>query len=251
MPSRGKIQIIGIGPGPIEDMTVRAVNAVSASEYIVSAASYIKQITPLIDKQKVVQGGMGEEVQRAKQAIELAEAGHVVSIISGGDPNVYGMGGLLLDMLATTNKPINFEVIPGITAANAVAAVLGAPLSNDYVSISLSDLLTPWEEIERRVSQVADSGFVIVLYNPRSRKRTSNLSRCVELLMPHRASVPVGIVKNGRRPGETTIVTTLNTLMDHESTIDMHTTIVIGNNESFVWGNKMVTPRGYRNKYDY
>jgi precorrin-3B C17-methyltransferase len=111
--------------------------------------------------------------------------------------------------------------------------------------------LTPWEDIEKRVARVADSGFVIALYNPRSRKRKSNLSRCVELLMPYRAGAPVGVVKNGRRPGETTIVTTLDALMDHESIIDMHTTIIVGNNESFVWRNKIVTPRGYQKKYDY
>lgn len=251
MPSRGRIQIIGIGPGSIEDMTVRAMNAIGKSEYIVGVASYIEQVSSLLSHQKVVQGGMGGEVQRVKQAIKLAEAGHVVSIISGGDPNVYGMGGLVLDMLAATNKSIDFEVVPGVTAANAAAAVLGAPLSGDYVSISLSDLLTPWEDIEKRVARVADSGFIIALYNPRSRKRRSNLSRCVELLMPYRASAPVGIVKNGRRPGETTIVTTLDALMDHENMIDMHTTIIVGNNESFVWRNNIVTPRGYQNKYDY
>jgi len=232
-------------------MTVRAMNAVGKSEYIVGVASYIEQVSSLLSHQKVVQGGMGGEVQRVKQAIKLAEAGHVVSIISGGDPNVYGMGGLVLDMLAATNKSIDFEVVPGVTAANAAAAVLGAPLSGDYVSISLSDLLTPWEDIEKRVARVADSGFIIALYNPRSRKRRSNLSRCVELLMPYRASAPVGIVKNGRRPGETTIVTTLDALMDHENMIDMHTTIIVGNNESFVWRNNIVTPRGYQNKYDY
>jgi precorrin-3B C17-methyltransferase len=251
LPSRGRIQIIGIGPGSIEDMTVRAVNAIANSEYIVGVASYIEQVSSLLSHQKVVQSGMGGEVQRVKQAIELAEAGHVVSIISGGDPNVYGMGGLVLDMLAATNKSIDFEVVPGVTAANAAAAMLGAPLSGDYVSISLSDLLTPWEEIERRVAGVADSGFIIALYNPKSRKRKSNLTRCVELLMPYRASVPVGVVKNGRRPGETTIVTTLDALMDHESMIDMHTTIIVGNNESFVWRNNIVTPRGYKKKYDY
>jgi precorrin-3B C17-methyltransferase len=232
-------------------MTVRAVRAIRSSEYIVGVKSYVERIASLLEGQKVVQGGMGEEVLRAKQAIALAEAGHVVSVISGGDPNVYGMCGLVLDVLAATNHEIDFEVIPGVPAANAVASVLGAPLSTDYVNISLSDLLTPWEEIEKRIRQVADSGFVIVLYNPRSSKRTSNLSRCVELLKPYRASVPVGIVKNGRRAGEIVVVTTLDALISRENMIDMHTTIIIGNNESFVWRNKMVTPRGYRNKYDY
>jgi len=165
--------------------------------------------------------------------------------------NVYGVCGLVLDMLAATNKSIDFEVVPGVTAANAAAAALGAPLSGDYVSISLSDLLTPWEEIEGRVARVADSGFIIALYNPRSRKRKSNLARCVELLLPYRANAPVGVVKNGRRPGETTIVTTLDALMHHESMIDMHTTIIVGNNESFIWRNNIVTPRGYQKKYDY
>ena len=232
-------------------MTTKAINAIRESEYIVGATSYVERIRFLLNDQKIVHGSMGGEVQRAKQAIELAEAGHVVSIISGGDPNVYGMGGLVLDILAATDNAIDFEVVPGVTAANAVAAVLGAPLSNDYVSISLSDLLTPWEEIEKRITRVADSGFVIVLLNPRSKKRTINLSRCVQLLMPYRATVPVGIVKNGRRPGETSVVTTLDALMSCESIIDMHTTIIIGNNESFVWRNNIVTPRGYRNKYDY
>jgi precorrin-3B C17-methyltransferase len=251
LPSRGRIQIIGIGPGSIEDMTVRAMNAICKSDYIVGVASYIDQVSSLLSHQKVVRGSMGGEVQRVKHAIELAEAGNVVSVISGGDPNVYGMGGLVLDMLAATNNSIDFEVVPGVAAANTAAAVLGAPLSGDYVSISLSDLLTPWEEIEKRVAQVADSGFIIALYNPKSRKRRGNLPRCVELLMPYRASAPVGIVKNGRRPGETTIVTTLDALMDHAGLIDMHTTIIIGNNDSFVWRDRIVTPRGYRKKYDY
>jgi precorrin-3B C17-methyltransferase len=148
LPSRGRIKIVGIGPGAIDDMTLRAVKAIRASEYVIGVTSYVEKIASLIDGKKIVQSGMGEEVLRAKRAIELAEAGHVVSIVSGGDPNVYGMGGLVLDMLSATDSTVDFEVIPGVTAATMVAAVLGAPLSNDFVSISLSDLFFTTRRVE-------------------------------------------------------------------------------------------------------
>lgn len=251
LPSPGKLQIVGIGPGSLEDMTLRAVKAVSDSQYVIGVGTYIDQIAPLLQDQIVSRGVMGEEVRRVQRAIELAAQGYVVSLISGGDPNVYGMASLVLDMLATREEAVDFEVIPGITAANAVAAVLGAPLSGDYAIISLSDLLTPWSAIEKRVQQAAESDFVIVLYNPRSKKRTRNLSKCIELLLNYRQAVPVGIVTNGRRRDEEVIVTTLDALTQFESIIDMHTTIIVGNKDSFIWKDKIITPRGYRGKYDY
>ncbi len=251
MPSLGKLWIVGIGPGSLEDMTLRAIKALTDSQYVIGVGTYIDQVAPLLQDQKVSRGVMGEEIQRARRAIELAAQGYVVSLISGGDPNVYGMAGLVLDMLATSGETVEFEVIPGVTAANAVAAVLGAPLSGDYATISLSDLLVPWSAIETRIKQAAESDFIIVLYNPRSKRRTRNLSKCVELLLNYREAVPVGIVTNGRRRGERAIVTTLDAFMKFERIIDMHTTIIVGNKDSFIWKDKIVTPRGYRGKYDY
>ncbi len=251
MPSPGKLHVVGIGPGSLEDMTLRAVKAISDSHYVIGVGTYVDQIAPLLQDQKVNRGMMGEEVQRARRAIELAAQGHVVSLISGGDPNVYGMASLVLDMLSTRDESIELEVIPGITAANAVAAVLGAPLSGDYAIISLSDLLIPWSAIEKRIQHAAESDFVVVLYNPRSKRRTQNFSKCVELLLKYRQAVPVGIVANGRRSDEKTIVTTLDALTQLEDDVDMHTTIIVGNKDSFIWKDKIITPRGYRSKYDY
>ncbi len=232
-------------------MTLRAVKAITDSHHVIGVETYVDQIAPLLQDQKVSRGVMGEEVQRAQRAIELAAQGYVVSLISGGDPNVYGMASLVLDMLSRRGEALDFEVIPGVTAANAVAAVLGAPLSGDFAIISLSDLLIPWHVIEKRIQHAAESDFVIVLYNPRSKKRAKNLSKCVELLLNYRQAVPVGIVTNGRRSDEKAIVTTLEDLKQFENVIDMHTTIIVGNKDSFTWKDKIITPRGYRSKYDY
>ena len=242
---------MGIGPGSLDDITLRATRAITESDYVIGVATYIDQISSLLHTQKVIRGVMGEEVQRAKKGIELASAGHSVSIVSGGDPNVFGMGSLVLELLAVQDSTIDIEIVPGVTSVNAVAAILGAPLSNDYAIISLSDLLIPWADIEKRLTLAAESGFVIALYNPQSRKRKTNLAKSIELLKKHRPHVPVGIVQNGTRPGEMTAIATLETLMEHEEIIDMHTTIIVGNNESFTWKDKIITPRGYQRKYEY
>jgi precorrin-3B C17-methyltransferase len=249
--SPGRIQVVGIGPGSLEDITLRATSAIAQSDYVIGVSTYIDQISSLLRNQKVIKGAMGEEVQRVKKAIELASEGNNVSIVSGGDPNVFGMGSLVLELLAAQDGTIDVEIVPGVTAVNAVAAILGAPLSSDYAIISLSDLLIPWADIEKRLTSAAESGFVIALYNPQSRRRKRNLARSIELLKKHRPHVPVGIVQNGTRPGEMTAVTTLETLMEHEAIIDMHTTIIVGNRESFVWKDKIITPRGYQRKYGY
>jgi len=242
---------VGIGPGSLDDITLRATRAVTESDYVIGVATYIDQISSLLHNQKVIKGVMGEEVQRAKKAIELASSGHNVSIVSGGDPNVFGMASLVLELLALQDSTTDVEVVPGVTAVNAVAAILGAPLSSDYAIISLSDLLIPWSEIEKRLTSAVESGFVIALYNPQSRKRKINLARSIKLLKKHRPHAPVGIVQNGARPGEMKAIATLETLMEHEAIIDMHTTIIVGNNESFIWKDKIITPRGYQRKYEY
>jgi len=249
--SQGRIQVVGIGPGSLKDITVRATSAIARSDYVIGVAAYIDQISSLLRNQKVIRGAMGGEVHRAKKAIELASEGHSVSIVSGGDPNVFGMGSLVLELLAAQDSTIDVEIVPGVTAVNAVAAILGAPLSSDYAIISLSDLLIPWTDIEKRLISAAESGFVIALYNPQSSRRKVNLAKSIELLKKHRPHVPVGIVQNGTRPGEMTAVATLETLMEHEEIIDMHTTIIVGNRESFIWKDKIITPRGYQTKYGY
>lgn len=251
MQLRGKLFIVGIGPGLIDDMTVRAIDAIKRSEYVVGVDTYISQIAPLLKDQIVIESMMGGEVQRAKKAVTLAKESHIVSIISGGDPNVYGMGALVFEFIAASNCDFDIEVIPGVTAVNAVGAVLGAPLSGDYAVISLSDLLIPWSEIEKRLGNAATSGFVIALYNPRSRNRPSQFSRCIDILRKYRRDVPVGIVKNGFRHGQEVIITTLNSVMDYEDTIDMKTTVIIGNEESYIWKRRILTPRGYHKKYEY
>ena len=251
MQLRGKLFIVGIGPGSIDDMTVRAIDAIKKSEYVVGVDTYISQIAPLLKDQIVIESMMGGEVQRAKKAVTLAEERHIVSIISGGDPNVYGMGALVFEFIAASSCDFDIEVIPGVTAVNAVGAVLGAPLSSDYAVISLSDLLIPWSEIEKRLGNAATSGFVIALYNPRSRNRPSQFSRCIDILRKYRRDVPVGIVKNGFRHGQEVIITTLNSVMDYEDTIDMKTTVIIGHEESYIWKRSILTPRGYHNKYEY
>jgi len=248
---RGKLFVVGIGPGFIDDMTVRAMDAIKRSEYVVGVDTYISQIKPLLKDQIVIESTMGGEVQRAKKAVTLAEENHTISIISGGDPNVYGMGALVFELIATSNCDFDIEVIPGVTAVNAVGAVLGAPLSSDYAVISLSDLLIPWSEIEKRLGNAATSGFVIALYNPRSRNRPSQFSRCIDILRKYRRDVPVGIVKNGFRHGQEVIITTLNSVMEYEDAIDMRTTVIIGNEESYIWNGRILTPRGYHKKYDY
>lgn len=217
--SPGRIQVVGIGPGSLEDITLRATSAIAQSDYVIGVSTYIDQISSLLRNQKVIKGVMGEEVQRVKKAIELASEGNNVSIVSGGDPNVFGMGSLVLELLAAQDGTIDVEIVPGVTAVNAVAAILGAPLSSDYAIISLSDLLIPWADIKKRLTSAAESGFVIALYNPQSRKRKRNLARSIELLKKHRPHVPVGIVQNGTRPGEMTAVTTLETLIDRKSVV--------------------------------
>ena len=173
-------------------------------------------------------------------------------MISGGDPGIYAMAGLIFEVLMKEEKdlpPISVEVIPGISALNASAARLGAPIMHDFASISLSDRLTPWEEIAKRLDAAARADFVIILYNPRSRGRTGQIAKAREIVLRHRPSAtPVGIVQKAMREGERTVITTLGAMLDHE--IDMQTTVIIGNSKTFVWNGAMITPRGYDDRID-
>ena len=248
----GKLYVVGIGPGSPRHLTLRAVEVLEGADVIIGNGTYLDQIEHLITGQQVIRSSMGKEVDRASKAIGLA-LDRKVAMVSGGDSNIYGMAGLVLEVAQHSDLKVEIEVVPGVTALSAVASLLGAPVVSDFAVISLSNLLTPWEVIEQRLEAAATSDMVIALYNPKSRQRNTNYLRAVEIIRRHRAdTVPVGIVRNALRPeGESVSVTTLGEAMDHDDDVDMRTTVIIGNSESRIWGSKIITPRGYHKKYEY
>ncbi|WP_338827980.1 precorrin-3B C(17)-methyltransferase [Neomoorella thermoacetica] len=239
--------VVGLGPGQETEMTARAREALARAEVIVGYRTYIDLVATLIAGREVVVNGMTGEVDRCREAVERAAAGARVAVISSGDPGVYGMAGLVLEILAAhpRGREIPVTIIPGVTAATAAAAALGAPLMHDFAVISLSDRLTPWEVISRRLEMAAAADFVLVLYNPRSHGRPDHLSRAREIILKYRQpSTPVGVVRNAGRKGEVAWLRDLDTLL--ELPVDMVSTVIIGNSQTRVLDGRMVTPRGYR-----
>jgi precorrin-3B C17-methyltransferase len=247
--NKGSLSVIGIGPGAIDLITPRAVHALETAELVVGYKTYLELIAELIrPDQEVLSSAMMQEVDRCRKAIELADSGKKVALVCGGDPGIYAMAGLVFELVKETASPSKIEVIPGIAALNSCAAILGAPLMHDFAAISLSDLLTPWEIIEKRLEAAAMADFVTVIYNPKSKKRTSQIVRAREIMLEHRQpSTPVGIVSAADRPHEAVCLTTLDDMLDEE--IAMQTTVIIGNSTTFIFQDKMVTPRGYAEKY--
>lgn len=250
MQSQGKLYIVGIGPGDIELLTIKAINALKESEYILGHKTYLDRIKDLIMDKKIIESGMGKEVERVKLAIELAKKS-VVSLVSGGDPSIYGMLSLIFEFMNKNNLCVDYEVIPGVTALCAAIPLLGSPVCGDHVVISLSDLLTPWEKIEKRLLHALKGDFIIVIYNPSSRKRKLNLIKAMEIVLNERGNVPVGIVKNAFREGCEIKIKKVSEIIDDPETVDMNTILFIANSETLVKNNKMITPRGYSNKYDF
>ena len=194
---------------------------------------------------------MTQEVERCRKAIEWAREGKKVAVISSGDSGIYGMAGVVLQLADSEKGPqprgYDVEVIPGIPAFVSAAALLGAPLMHDFASISLSDLLTPWEKIEQRLDAAASADFVIILYNPKSTKRVTGLTRAIEIVQRHRKSgTPAGLVRNATREGQDVTVTTLEGLKGLTDSVDMLSIIIIGNSSTFTAGNGIITPRGYK-----
>jgi precorrin-3B C17-methyltransferase len=226
-------------------MTLEAKQAVEAADVIVGYKTYVKLIESLVKPgSEVLSGVMGKEVERAKEAVAKARQGKAVAVVSSGDPGVYGMAGVVLEVAALENAKVPIEIIPGVTAATAAASRLGAPLVSDFAVISLSDLLTPWSLIETRLHAAAKADFVVVLYNPQSEGRKEPLEKAYEILLKWRKpETAVGIVRQVGRKGEQTVVTTLRELLTNE--VDMATTIIVGNSTTRVIGKRMVTPRGY------
>ncbi|TAL22138.1 MAG: precorrin-3B C(17)-methyltransferase [Nitrospirae bacterium] len=248
-----KLYIVGTGPGSIEHITPYAQKAIRNSDVIVGYGTYLELIKELIDDKRVVSTGMTQEIDRCKKAVELALSGKTVSVISGGDPGIYAMAGLVFETLkshqpSAISHQLLVEVIPGISALNASAARLGAPLMHDFAAISLSDRLTPWDLIEKRLDAAASADFVIVLYNPKSKGRQEHISRAQEIILKHRSpETPVGIVKAAMRENENVTITILKDMLNCD--IDMQTTVIIGNSKTFRWNNWMITPRGYGGKF--
>ena len=237
--------MVGIGPGNLENMSIRAVEVIKSSDCIIGYKTYINLIKDLVEEKEVISSGMRSEIERASLALEKAEAGKVVSVISSGDSGVFGMAGLVLEVAQNSKQKIPVEIVPGIPSENAAAALLGAPLMHDHVTISLSDLLTPWDVIEKRVELAAEGDFVVVLYNPKSSERKWQIEKTIEIMLSKKSSdTPVGIVKSAMRKKQNVIITNLGEALEHP--IDMTTILIIGNSTTFVYDNYMVTKRGYK-----
>lgn len=228
-------------------MSLRARDALASADVIAGYITYIDLIRDYIGNRKIVSTGMTREIERCRKAVELASSGRRVAVISSGDPGVYGMAGLVLEIMEAEGLlgVIPVEIIPGITSATASAAKLGAPLMHDFAVISLSDLLTPWDTIEQRLEAAAQADFVIVLYNPASKKRTWQIEKAREIFLRHKPpATPVGIVKNAAREAERLIITDLQGMLAHP--VDMLSTVIVGNRSTRRAGDFMITPRGYQ-----
>ncbi len=223
---------------------------------VVGYRTYIDLIRPLLSHQQVVATGMRQELDRVNVALHRSLAGEAVSLVSSGDAGIYGMAGLVLEVCRARGIPLSPEpeglqitFIPGVPAFGAAGSLLGAPLMHDFAAISLSDLLTPWQMIEKRLKLAAQADFVINLYNPRSKKRDWQIVRAGEILLENRqGKTPVGIVRRATREGQEVTITDLDHMLDYA--MDMQTVVVVGNSRTFSYGPFLVTPRGYLDKYE-
>ncbi|WP_043645443.1 precorrin-3B C(17)-methyltransferase [Fundidesulfovibrio putealis] len=247
----GKLTVIGLGPGDPALTAPLAVQALADAGVVVGYSTYLDLIpAQLLAGKQVVSTGMMGEVARCNAAIDAALAGGDTVVVSSGDAGVYGMAGLVLELLETRGllEAVEFEVVPGIPAVMGAAALLGAPLTHDFACVSLSDLLTPWERIEKRLDAAAGADFVLALYNPRSKRRSGLLEKALAIISRHRApETPVGVVRQAWREGQSVQVGTLEST-DPES-VDMLTIVVVGNSQTRIAGGRMLTPRGYAGKY--
>ena len=240
-----KITVIGIGPGKASDMTAAAIDALRQAEVVVGYKYYIPFIAPMLRPDvTIIQNGMKQEQARIEKAFEIAETGKDVCVISSGDSGIYGMAPLVYEMLRDRVSDIEVEVIPGISALQKAASLLGAPIGHDFCVISLSDLMTPWSLIERRIKAAVDADFITAVYNPKSTGRYWELYRLKELFLVGRSpETPVGFVRQAGRKEEKVTVTTLREFDPEE--VDMFTVVIIGNSQSYIWSNHFTTPRGY------
>ncbi|MEO5341429.1 MAG: precorrin-3B C(17)-methyltransferase [Magnetococcus sp. MYC-9] len=249
----GRLSLVSIGPGSLQQLTRQALETIAAAEVVVGYKPYLRLIAPLLTDKEVLGSGMRQEVERCVTACRLARSGKQTALVSSGDIGIYGMAALAYEVLLQTGwqpgSGLPVEVIPGVSALNACAALAGAPLTHDFCAISLSDLLTPWAVIEKRLLAAAQADFVTALYNPKSHRRTTQIEEAQRIFLSCRLpSTPVAVVTAAFREDAHLLLTDLAHMT--EQSIGMETTLLIGNSNSFVQAGLMVTPRGYGNKYD-
>lgn len=243
MIKKGKIYVVGIGPGNKDNMTFKAYKTIENADVIIGHKTYISLVEKIFPNKRMVKSAMKKEVERCEETLKLAQEGNIVALISSGDSGVYGMAGIMLEV--ATDFDIDVEIIPGVTSANASASVVGAPIMHDHATISLSNLLTDWELIKERIALASKGDFVISLYNPKSNGRPELINEAVEIMLKYKKKeTPVAIVRNTGRDGENYDITTLEKMLNFE--INMFSTVIIGNSKTFVKNGKMITPRGYK-----
>lgn len=251
----GKLFIVGVGPGHHDHMTFRAKEAIEESDTIVGYETYVNLVEDLIKDKDVYRYAMTQEVERAHQCIDLAKSGKIVSLVSSGDPGIYGMAGLIYEILAEsgwdpkTGLPV--EVIPGVSALNSCSSIIGSPLMTDFAVVSMSDLLVPWEMIVKRVEAAAQGDYVLVIYNPASKKRIHQLEDTRKLLLKYRKpETPVAIIKGAYRDSQSVLLTDLQNLSNHSDMLGMISTVIVGNSSTYAYKDLMINPRGYKSKYN-
>lgn len=243
----GKIYVVGIGPGDGSLICPAALEAIERCPVVAGYKTYLELISEYTEGKKLISNGMRGERERCRLTLEAALLGKDCTLVSSGDAGIYGMAGLMIEIVQEAGADVEVEVVPGVTAAGAAAAILGAPLTNDFAVISLSDLLTPFELIEKRLEGACLGDFVICLYNPKSKKRIKPFERALEILTKHKkGETPVGIVKSAYRKDEESRIVRLDELEANRDFIDMFTVIIVGNSATYVQDGRMVTRRGYR-----
>ena len=236
------IYVVGIGPGAAMGRTAAASAAIERADVLVGYRAYIELLQPEFSQKPMVQTGMRGETERCRAALELSRAGKTVALVCSGDASVYGMASLMLEIASCEDE---IEIVPGVTAALSTSALLGAPLGGDYATVSLSDLLTPWDVIERRLHAAGAGDFCVAIYNPASHTRRAHLSAACEILMKYRPSAQMcGWARNIGRAGQETKILTLEALSTQ--TLDMFTTVIVGNSQTVLKDGRLVTRRGYR-----
>jgi precorrin-3B C17-methyltransferase len=252
---KGKLYVVGIGPGHHDHMTYRAKQVIEESEVIVGYDTYVSLVEDLISGKEVYRYPMTQEVDRANQAIQFAENGRIVSLVSSGDPGIYGMIGLIYEILAdkkwNRGAGIYVECVPGVSSLNSCSALVGSPLMTDFAVVSMSDLLVPWEMIVKRVEAAALGDYVTVIYNPASKKRVHQLQDTRDIFLKYRnPETPVAIVKGAYRESQAVVLTTLKDILNHSDMLGMITTVIVGNSSTYNYEGMMINPRGYRSKYE-